>query len=132
MYVCREISSSSKSSLWAAITKTATVWCFLLFYTQIMQSIFLLCLFCGFVLKAIYRYAFIKMLFCDKCFSRYTYVHCTMYIHTYMNSTYPCPSVPYHHHLLYLFFSSHFCFVFVICAGWKWLPALKFSHCAIV
>lgn len=64
--VCWEISSSSKSSLWAAITKTATVRCFYYFTLRLCNPFFsCVCLFvCLFALKAISRRAFIKMLFC--------------------------------------------------------------------
>lgn len=116
--VCWEISSSSKSSLWAAFTKTATVWCFYYFAHRLCNPFFSVC---WLVLEAIScrARAFIKMLFCDKCFL-------VTYSHMYFQLAHPLLFRFYHHHF-YLFFPFFFFYsAFVMC----WMAAgSKFFHC---
>lgn len=82
---------------------------FLLFYTQIMQSVLCVCLFVRlFALKAISRRVFIKMLFCDKCFL----------------VTHPLSC---HHHLyIYIYLVFFFVFSALVMRWMEWLPALNF------
>lgn len=87
-----EIPLSSTSSLWVAITKKATVWCFYYFTLRL----------CNPFLEAISRRVFIKML-CDKCFL-------VTYVGVYVVSIRSCPSAFV---IIYAFFLL--IFAFVIC-----------------